>query len=676
MPSRVERHEFNRLVSLLEHLSTTTWSPQDIDTIQRSVSSSLFFSYLKWLCTLNKCYTKLRNALIQEWFSTLIEQQPSACKVPLTPGTICSHPMCLQELVHYTWKYIDELALANSWWSEKSSQRYEAFVEHVVFDTCKKHGHTYITLPYFESTWHEQREHARIPASYGVYLKALIKKNLVYVHVHDTSRNGQWIVPVQYKNEEESIVSGVLSMSKRLHCSVDVRKESFACRTLTDEQWHAIVGLLNEPISILTGKGGTGKTCCVVKSVIEKLRETNIDFVLLSPTHAAKKNALCEIETFANQTVHASHYQTIHSYTHAFPLASGEDAPREAHIQWTTKLEQRIWSAIEDKRQLHVFVEESSMIDRKRFSLLMTICAKYDCVRLTMLGDPNQLPAIGAGQIFADLIRSRRLPTFHLTRNFRAEKSDIPAFCDMILGESEYGKHWKLEKNKVFQDVHYHFAAGLPLDQVESLLQDYCAKGYLPVGLAEDSTLSLQIITNTNKTCGMLVPSVRKVFYKALRYASNDVVSFQKYATDDPVLLCTNCSIFKNGDHAKIVEMHTEDGFKTEYTLQLTPCDNERDMSKKDQQTFHWSCVDGIETVVVHEQHIKPLFARTVHSTQGLGFDCVLYVIDTTFPLNMNMHYTAFSRAKKALHLVGSREHFNGRKAVSYTHLRAHETDS
>ena len=41
----------------------------------------------------------------------------------------------------------------------------------------------------------------------------------------------------------------------------------------------------------------------------------------------------------------------------------------------------------------------------------------------------------------------------------------------------------------------------------------------------------------------------------------------------------------------------------------------------------------------------------------------MLYVIDTTFPLNMNMHYTAFSRAKNALHLVGSREHFNGRKA-------------
>lgn len=161
----------------------------------------------------------------------------------------------------------------------------------------------------------------------------------------------------------------------------------------------------------------------------------------------------------------------------------------------------------------------------------------------------------------------------------------------------------------------------------------------------------------------MLVPSVRKVFYEALQYATKDTVSSQKYAIDDPILLCTNCSIFKNGDHAKIIEMKTEDRFKTEYTLQLTPSDNERNMTKKDQQTFHWSCTDGIETVVVHEQHIKPLFARTVHSTQGLGFDCVLYVIDTPYPLNMNMHYTAFSRAKKKLHLFGSREHFNGRKA-------------
>lgn len=653
----------NRLVSLLEHLSTTAWSSQDIDKINQSSLSTLFYQYLKWLYSVQKCYMKLRNALIQEWFSTLIEQQPSTCKSRMKPEYIQDHPMCLQELVQYTWKYIDELALVNSWWTETSTQRYEACVEHVIFDACKKNGHTYITLPYFESKWHEQRQHSSLPENYSAYLKVLIKNKVVCIHEHDSTRCGQWIVPLQYKQEEEHIVHGVFVMIKRESLSLTIEKEAFTCQTLTDEQWHAIVGILNAPISILTGKGGTGKTCCVVKSVIENLRERDIDFVLLSPTHAAKKNAFTEIERESDNGGYGDHYQTIHSYTYSFPLVDTDTESRESSIpSWTTKLEQRICS-MKDKRNLHIFVEESSMIDRKRFSLLMNNCAKYDGVRLTILGDPNQLPAIGAGQVFADLIGTQIIPTFHLTRNFRSAKSDIPVFCNMILGESDYEKHWKLDVKQPFQNVHYHFSAGLSVNKVICVLQEYCSKGCLPAGLAGTSTPSLQVITNTNKTCEELVYCVRKVFYKALQYASKNNVQSQKFAKNDPVLLCSNNSIFKNGDHAKIMDIQSEDGFKTEYTLQLTQCNNERTMTKKDQKTFHWSCKDGVETIVVHEQHMKPIFARTVHSTQGLGFDYVLYVIDSPYPLNMNMHYTAYSRTKKELHLFGSRDHFNGRKA-------------
>ena len=69
-------------------------------------------------------------------------------------------------------------------------------------------------------------------------------------------------------------------------------------------------------------------------------------------------------------------------------------------------------------------------------------------------------------------------------------------------------------------------------------------------------------------------------------------------------------------------------------------------------------------TIKLQSEYFKPCFAITVHGSQGLGFDVVIYVIDNYIGMvNMNLHYTAYSRAKKDLYLIGNKMGFNGIKA-------------
>lgn len=189
---------------------------------------------------------------------------------------------------------------------------------------------------------------------------------------------------------------------------------------------------------------------------------------------------------------------------------------------------------------------------------------------------------------------------------------------------------------------------------------------YLGVGTTDydDDHGVIQVITNRNRTCEKLVLSVRKVFHKALLYKTEQHVTTQKYAKDDPVMLKKNNSIFKNGDQAVVTEIFVKDGKYTMYQLRLLQTDPQEDtVSQFLKHEFCYMRVDGSVYVTVTEHDIKPMLARTVHSTQGLGFDTVLYVLEDEFPLDMNMHYTAYSRAKKNLHLFGSRDYFCGRKA-------------
>ena len=149
-----------------------------------------------------------------------------------------------------------------------------------------------------------------------------------------------------------------------------------------------------EELLLLTGGPGTGKTTSV-RAIVELFVRMGLDVVLAAPTGRAAKR-MGEVCGKEAQTLHRLLGMSWNEVTGEVTFRKNEKEPLEADA---------------------VIVDEMSMVD---LALMRAFLAalKPGC-RLVMVGDPDQLPSVGAGNVFADLIRSGRIATVALTEIFR-----------------------------------------------------------------------------------------------------------------------------------------------------------------------------------------------------------------------------------------------------------------
>lgn len=154
-------------------------------------------------------------------------------------------------------------------------------------------------------------------------------------------------------------------------------------------------------VMLLTGGPGTGKTTSV-RGIVEMLERMGYKILLLAPTGRAAKRLgeLCGREA---QTIHRCLGMNRREDTGEVTFQKNEKEPLEAEA---------------------VIVDEMSMVDLALMDALLA-ALRPDC-RLVMVGDADQLPSVGAGNVFSDLIRSGRVETVALTEVFRqAQESAI-----------------------------------------------------------------------------------------------------------------------------------------------------------------------------------------------------------------------------------------------------------
>ena len=161
-------------------------------------------------------------------------------------------------------------------------------------------------------------------------------------------------------------------------------------------------------VMLLTGGPGTGKTTCL-RGVLALFEMMGLDTALAAPTGRAAKRLgeLCSAEA-----------STIHRL-----LETGFD-PRSGKLVFTR-------NSYDPLKADAVIVDETSMVDVPLMAALLD--ALTDDCRLVLVGDPDQLPSVGPGSLFADLIRSGVVPTVRLTEVFRqAAQSAIVRSAHMI----------------------------------------------------------------------------------------------------------------------------------------------------------------------------------------------------------------------------------------------------
>ena len=164
--------------------------------------------------------------------------------------------------------------------------------------------------------------------------------------------------------------------------------------TYAPEQRGAVELAARQGVVLLTGGPGTGKTTSV-RGIVAMLDRIGCKILLMAPTGRAAKRLgeLCAREA---QTIHRALGMTWREETGEVTFQKNEKDPLEAEA---------------------VIVDEMSMVDLPLLHALLS-AVKDDC-RLVMVGDPDQLPSVGPGNVFGDLIRSGRVETVRLTEIFR-----------------------------------------------------------------------------------------------------------------------------------------------------------------------------------------------------------------------------------------------------------------
>ncbi|MEZ6003137.1 MAG: ATP-dependent RecD-like DNA helicase [Planctomycetota bacterium] len=370
---------------------------------------------------------------------------------------------------------------------------------------------------------------------------------------------------------------------------------------LAPQQRQAVLDLLATPLGLLTGGPGVGKTT-TLRTLVALAESVGTKVELASPTGRAAKR-LSEATGHAAATVHRllgfNPGGTGAQFNH------GEEDPIEADL---------------------VIVDEISMLDvALAYHLLNAIGPR---TRLILVGDPDQLPSVAAGNVLADMLRSRLVPTARLTQIFRqSAHSLIVQNAHRILA----GQALEFPAKGDLDADFYFFPSEVPAKTADLLIDVVTRR--IPRTFGFDWAEDVQVIAPMYKgDCG--VDNLNDRLREALGAGGREVeMGNRRWRTGDRVIHTRNDyerEVF-NGDMGRIVMIST-DGVVT--------------VRFPDQDVVYSGAQLG---------DLQPAFAITVHRSQGGEFPVVVIPLTQQhwMMLRRNLLYTAITRAKKLLILVG-----------------------
>ena len=395
-------------------------------------------------------------------------------------------------------------------------------------------------------------------------------------------------------------------------------------------QKEAIITAVNKGVLILTGGPGTGKTT-TLNGIINMFEKDFLDIALCAPTGRAAQRMT---ETTGRSAT------TIH---------------RLLEVEWgegdKPVFKRNLRNPLDCQA---LIIDEMSMVDIFLFSSLLD-ALPFGC-RLIMVGDSDQLPSVSPGNVLKDLIDTGLIPVVQLKEIFRQSmESNIVRNAHAIVHGNpiEYDN-----KNGDF----YMMQRGFPLDAVHTI-KELCIQR-LPDAYGLDPTTQIQVLCPSKKGDTGTV-NLNNVLQESLNPASPDKKEYN-----------TGYRLFREGD--KVMQT------RNNYNIHWESADGEGDGIFNGDIGFIETIDMRHDAVVIdfsgkratfskeQLQEIELAYAITVHKSQGSEFEAVVMpVIGVNSRLcYRNLLYTAVTRAKKLLILVGTTGCVNNMIENNKTQLR------
>ncbi len=373
---------------------------------------------------------------------------------------------------------------------------------------------------------------------------------------------------------------------------------------LAKEQWAAVKTTLSSKVAIVTGGPGTGKTT-LVRAILAVFESLGKRVLLAAPTGRAAKR-LSEVTDREAKTIHRL---LAYDFKGA-GFQKNEQNPLDADA---------------------VIVDEASMVDV--FLMYSLVRAVPAMAQLILVGDVNQLPPVGPGNVLRDMIDSRRVPTAYLTEIFRqARESGIIVNAHQI--NQGYFPKVAGQNSETLQD--FYFIEQDDPDKVLATILELCCNR-IPARFNFNPISDIQVLTPMHK--GVIgTENLNRVLQQALNPSGDKITRMGlTLKSRDKVMQIRNNygkEVF-NGDIGTVSEIDT---------------DMEKLTVRYDGRPVHYDFSELDELVLA--------YAVSVHKSQGSEYAAVIMpvMMQHFLLLQRNLIYTAVTRAKELVVLVGTRQ--------------------
>lgn len=517
------------------------------------------------------------------------------------------NPYVLTDIHGFGFKRADEVALKLGI-APDSEFRFQAAIVHILKEEASNSGHLFLQVAELHKKLNQLISTIDIK-KFGSLLKGLVEKKKLVVdgsriyerwHHHTESRSAEYL-------------AGFLKTPSKL--SIDIQafiaehEKTFSI-TLEPEQREALESILNNRVMVLTGGPGTGKTT-LVKAFVRLFDQLGLTVSLFTPTGISAKR-LGEVTGRPAGTIHRQL-----GYT---------------GTQWG-------YHNL-NKFPTHVaIVDEVSMVDQTIFYHLLDALDPSTIV--IFVGDADQLPSVGPGNVLKEMIGSKHIKTIFLNKIHRQEaQSRILANAHHIRQGEDIEFASKGEKT----DFHFYSNS-----DENSILDNICL---LSKKLQEKSA-NFQVLSPMHD--GILGVKNLNVTLKELlnpKTTQREInLGLKSFREEDRIIITKNCydhEVF-NGDCGKVLKIDDE-------MIQLA--------------------VEGVIHPVLFKydearDFLSLAYAITIHKSQGMEYGHVIVPLTEAFyiMLQRNLIYTAVTRAKRGLFLFGTnsavRRAINNNKIVS-----------